>query len=343
MAAHPNRSFFYGQILQNHAWDTGMSSTPNRTLPPLNPLKAFEAAARHASLTVAAEELNVSQVAVSRQVKVLEEYMGVTLIRRLNRGIELTREGLYLFEGVAKAFEDIENATKHVSRRGQRNVLAIQSYVTFSRGWLMPRLKDLHKEHPRIEVRLSSSPEPADFDTDNLDAAIRGGDGNWPGLHAEKLADMELVPVCSPSFLAANPLNRVDDLAKVKLLHSMARPKDWSAWLGAAGASFTPKNRLLFENSSLAYEGALMDLGVAIANLHFVQDQLRAGTLIAPFKQGFKTGESYYLTWPIDEPPSSPLLKFLDWVRSQISQGNALPVAGDCAQAEDDAGKVTGA
>ncbi len=300
-----------------------MTSIPNRTLPPLNPLKAFEAAARHNSLTVAADELNVSQVAVSRQVKVLEDYMDVILIRRLNRGIELTKEGARLYEGVTKAFQDIENATKRVSRRGQRNILAIQSYVTFSRGWLMPRLSDFHNEHPRIEVRLSSSPEPADFETDNLDAAIRGGDGNWPGLHAEKLADMELFPVCSPSFLAANPLKNVDDLSKVKLLHSMARPRDWSMWLDSAGATFTPKNRLLFENSSLAYEGALMDLGVAIANIHFVQDRLRLGTLVMPFEHGFRTGESYYLTWPAGEKPSSPLLNFLDWIKSQISQSEA--------------------
>ncbi len=300
-----------------------MPSIPNRTLPPLNPLKAFEAAARHNNLTMAAEELNVSQVAVSRQVRVLEDYMGITLFRRLNRGIELTREGADLFRGVARAFQDIEDATKSVSRRGQRNILAIQSYVTFSRGWLMPRLADFHKAHPLIEVRLSSSHDVADFDTDNLDAAIRGGDGNWHCIHAEKLADMELIPVCSPSFLAAHPLNRVSDLANVKLLHSMARPKDWPTWLESAGARFTPKNRLVFENSSLAYEGALMDLGVAIANRHFVEIQLRAGTLVAPFEHRCRTGESYYLTWPMDQAPSSPLLKFLDWIRVHFDPDDA--------------------
>lgn len=306
-----------------------MTATTSRTLPPLNPLKAFEAAARHRSLTSAADELNVSQVAVSRQVRVLEDYMGVTLFRRLNRGIELTREGVLLYNGVTTAFQNIEDATKHVSRRGQRNILAIQSYVTFSHGWLMPRLNNFHKAHPRIEVRLSSSSEAADFDTDNLDAAIRGGEGSWPGLHAEKLADMELVPVCSPAFLAANPMSLVGDLSKVKLLYSMARPHDWPRWLASAKAGFTPKNRLLFENSSLAYEGALMDLGVAIANRHFVQSRLDLGTLVTPFEHSCGTGESYFLTWPKDTPPSSPLLKFLDWIRSEISAEamRALPVA----------------
>jgi LysR family transcriptional regulator, glycine cleavage system transcriptional activator len=296
-------------------------TTPNRVLPPMNPLKAFEAAARHNSLTVAADELNVSQVAVSRQVRVLEDYLGVTLFRRLNRGIELTKEGIALYAGVANAFQSIETATRQVSRRGQRNILAIRSYVTFSHRWLMPRLSAFHDEHPRVEVRISSAPDATNFDTDNLDAAIRGGDGNWPELHAEKLADMELIPVCSPAFLAAHPMNRVEDLAKVKLLHSMARPHDWRSWLRSAHATFDPKNRLLFENSSLAYEGAMMDLGIAIANRHFVQHQLKNGSLVTPFAQGCKTGESYYLTWPKDEEPSAPLLKFLAWIRKQIADG----------------------
>ncbi|MGO4852355.1 transcriptional regulator GcvA [Phaeovulum sp. W22_SRMD_FR3] len=298
-------------------------NTPNRVLPPMNPLKAFEAAARHNSLTVAAEELNVSQVAVSRQVRVLEEYLGVILFKRLNRGLELTREGVTLYAGVANAFQAIENTTRQVSRRGQRNILAIRSYVTFSHRWLMPRLNDFHEEHPRIEVRLSSSPDATNFDTDNLDAAIRGGDGNWPGLHVEKLADMELIPVCSPAFLAAHPIGRIEDLAKVKLLHSMARPHDWQSWLTSRNARIEMKNRLLFENSSLAYEGALMDMGVAIANRHFVQQQLKSGALLTPFAEGCRTGESYYLTWEKDETPSPPLLKFLAWIRKHISESAA--------------------
>lgn len=296
-----------------------MIATPTRTLPPLNPLKAFEAAARHKSLTVAADELNVSQVAVSRQVRVLEDYLGVILFRRQNRGIELTREGALLFEGIERGFQDIEAATRRVSRRGQRNILAIQSYVTLSHRWLMPRLHDFHHRYPRIEVRLSSSPEPADFETGNLDAAIRGGDGSWPDLHAEKLADMELIPVCSPAFFQDHPLTQVDQLEKMKLLCSAARPHDWPSWLKSANASFEPKNKMVFENSSLACEGALMDLGIAIANRHFVQRQLNAGTLVAPFEHGCRTGESYYLTWPKDRTPSKPLLNFLSWIRTQIT------------------------
>jgi LysR family glycine cleavage system transcriptional activator len=138
------------------------------TIPPLNPLRTFEAAARLSSLTHAAEELNVSQVAVSRQVKVLEDYLGVVLFKRLHRGIELTEEGRQLYEGVTRAFIEIGNAARRVSRRGRRDILAIQSYTTFSQRWLIPRLTQFHETFPRIEVRLSSSIAPVDFETQTL-------------------------------------------------------------------------------------------------------------------------------------------------------------------------------
>lgn len=287
-------------------------------LPPLNPLKAFEAAARHQSLTLAAEEMNVSQVAVSRQVRVLEEYLNVVLFRRLHRGIELTREGATLYEGITHAFQDIERATRQVSRRGKRNILAIQSYTTFSQRWLIPRLNEFYDAHPRIEVRLSASTAPVDFETQNLDAAIRSGCGDWEDLHSEKLVDIDLIPVCSPSFLATRQITAPGDLRDLRLLHSMARPNDWASWLAAVGAGFQPSGRIQFENSALAYEAALLDMGLAIAVRPFVQRQLHYGNLVAPIAQSCRTAEGYYITWPKKRSPSPPLLKFLDWIRSQL-------------------------
>jgi LysR family glycine cleavage system transcriptional activator len=286
--------------------------------PPLNPLRTFEVAARLCSLTLAAEELNVSQVAVSRQVKVLEEYLGVILFRRLHRGIELTDEGRLLFEGVNRAFNDISNATRRVSRRGRRDILAIQSYTTFSQRWLIPRLTHFHDAHPKIEIRLSSSIAPVDFETQNLDAAIRAGKGDWHGLHCEKLVDIELVPICSPAFQRQHNLRHPDDLRRVRLLHSMARPTDWQAWIKRAGANVDPTPGIRFESSALAYEAAAMDSGVALAVKVFVKRQLQNGSLIAPFDQVCFSGEGYFLTWPKTVPPSPTLKKFLDWMRDTI-------------------------
>ncbi len=288
------------------------------SLPPLNPLKAFEAAARHCSLTLAAEEMNVSQVAISRQVKVLEDYFEVTLFRRMHRGIELTEEGKHLYEGITKAFLDISNAARRVSRRGRRDILAIQSYTTFSQRWLIPRLTDFHDKHPQIEVRLSSSTAPVDFTTQNLDAAIRSGCGKWEDLNFEKLADMELIPICSPKLKQCANLESIDQLANVRLLHSMARPNDWASWLSHVDANIDPKPGIRFENSALAYEAASLDIGVAIAIKKFVQHHIQSGSIIAPFPQAHKIAESYYITWPKTRTPSKPLQKFLNWLRESM-------------------------
>lgn len=299
----------------------------NQQLPPLNPLKAFESAARLSSLTLAAEELNVSQVAVSRQVKVLEQYFGLVLFKRLHRGIELTREGQQLYEGITGAFENIATAARAVSRRGRRDILSIQSYTTFSQKWLIPRLAEFHTANSRIEVRLSSSTAPVDFEAQNLDAAIRSGKGDWPGLHAELLAEIELMPVCSPSFAQTIELKSLDDLAKARLLHSMARPNDWASWLSGVGCLMEQKPGIKFENSALAYEAALMDIGVAIGMTVLVQRQLQSGALIAPYTQTCKNGEGYYLTWPKNQKPSQPLIRFLTWIREQMAVGkNATSV-----------------
>ncbi|OJH43328.1 transcriptional regulator GcvA [Paracoccus sp. SM22M-07] len=288
-------------------------------LPPLNPLKAFEAAARLSSLTLAAEELNVSQVAVSRQVRVLEEYLDVALFRRLHRGIEVTREGQQLYEGVTQAFQDIAVAARLVSRRGRRDILSIQSYTTFSQRWLIPRLGQFHDSHPRIEVRLSSSTAPVDFNAQNLDAAIRSGRGDWPDLYSEKLVDIELTPVCSPLLHSNAQLRMPQDLAKVRLLHSMARPGDWAAWIAKSKAKVDSAPGLRFENSALAYEAALLDIGTAIAVKPFVQRQLQNGSLVAPFDLTLNTGEAYYITWPRNVSPSGPLMKFLTWIKEQMA------------------------
>lgn len=293
-------------------------------IPPLNPLRTFEAAARLSSLTQAAEELNVSQVAVSRQVKVLEEYLGVVLFKRLHRGIELTDEGRQLYEGVTRAFVEIGNAARRVSRRGRRDILAIQSYTTFSQRWLIPRLTQFHEAFPRIEVRLSSSTAPVDFETQNLDAAIRAGKGNWPDLHSEKLVDVELIPICSPAFQEAHKLTSPDDLSRVRLLHSMARPTDWAAWLKRVGSTVDPSPGIRFESSALAYEAASLDIGVAIATKVFVKRHLQAGSFVAPFDMTCYSGEGYYLTWPKNVTPSLPLQKFLSWMREQIDKDEVL-------------------
>jgi len=293
-------------------------------IPPLNPLRTFEAAARLCSLTSAADELNVSQVAVSRQVRVLEEYLGVALFRRFHRGIELTREGEILYKGIASAFQDISNAARQVSRRGRRDVLSIQSYTTFSQRWLIPRLANFHEAHENIEIRLSSSTIPVDFETQNLDAAICSGRGDWPHLHSEKLVDIELVPICSPALAESANLETPADLSRVGLLHSMARPNDWASWFSQVKCKGNATQGIRFENSALAYEAASMGMGVAIAVKVFVERQISSGHFVTPFEDVCKTGEGYYLTWPKNVEPSHTLLTFLSWMQKTLSSEQSL-------------------
>lgn len=291
-------------------------------LPPLNPLKAFESAARLLSLTAAAEDLNVSQVAVSRQVKVLEDYFGVALFKRLHRGIELTAEGKELYEGVHDAFQEISEAARKVSRRGRREILSIQSYTTFSQRWLIPRLADFHKKFETTEVRLSSSLSPVNFEVQNIDAAIKSGFGDWPELHAEKLVDIELVPVCSPEFLETNQLESPEDLKKITLLHSMARNHDWEGWFKFMGMKMGSHKGISFDNSSSAYEAATMGMGVALAVKVFVEALIEKGDLVVPFSESYMTGESYYLIWSNKMAPSYTLLNFLEWIRESMGKNS---------------------
>jgi LysR family glycine cleavage system transcriptional activator len=286
-------------------------------LPPMNPLKAFEAAARLGGLTAAAKELGVSQVAVSRQVRVLEEYLGVLLFHRSHRRIQLTREGKQLYDGISGAFEHINAAVLRVSRRGRKDILAIQSYTTFSQRWLIPRLPIFHAENPQIEVRLTSSTLPVDFSTQNLDAAVRSGRGKWGGLYADRLAAIELVPVCNRSLL--KEISSPGDLSRITLLHSISRPNDWSTWLRESGIKIDASRGLKFENSALAYEAALQGIGCAIGIKVLVDRPLSAGTLVAPFKQTVRLDEGYYLTWPKGVKPSATLRKFHGWLRAQRS------------------------
>lgn len=295
-----------------------------QTLPPLNPLKAFEAAARHESLTLGAAELGVSQVAISRQVRALEAYLAVPLFKRSHRRIALTAEGRQLLRAASRAFDEIGGAVAALSRRrSRRNILSIQAYTTFAQRWLIPRLTLFREEYPDIELRITTSLAPVDFSQQNIDAAIRSGSGHGPGTGADLLATRNLVPVCSPSLLrGARPLQHPADLRHHTLLHSLSRPHDWSAWLAAAGIDDRTMPRgLKFENSALAYEAALQGIGVAIGIRVLVEQNLRDGVLVTPIPITHTLPGGYHLIWPSDIRPSPALRRFHGWLRRQMPAG----------------------
>jgi len=294
-----------------------------RTGVPLNSLRAFEAAGRHMSFTVAAEELSVTQVAVSRQVRVLEDYLEVPLFERGHRSVCLTEDGKRLLTVVSRAIEDVDSVISSISMRGRRDVLALQAYTAFAQKWLIPRLSDFHQRYPKIEVRLTASLQPVNFERQNIHAAIRSGNGTFEDCYSALIVPIELQPVCSPRLLKAGTLKGPEDLAKQTLLHSLARRNDWSDWLRSTGVkSVDADHGIKFENSAMSYEAAVQGIGVAMGMRVLVETYLRSGELVAPFDHVLTLNDGYYLIWPRNRQETPALRTFRAWLSEYSRSAN---------------------
>lgn len=296
-------------------------------LPPLNALRAFEAAARHLSITLAAEELHVTPGAVSRQIKLLEETLGLQLLHRGHRQITLTRPGAEYHRAVTKTIDALREATRRIKRRAtaQRKQLRVRAYTTFAMRWLIPRLSAFHAAHPDVEVLLTASLEDVNFQREDLDAAIRLGAGRWPGVTAHRLVDNILSPVCTPA-LRNGPvkLRKPADLKHFTLLHSIARPDDWAHWLEAAGVAgeVDAASGMTYQSSSMAYIAALENQGLVMAQMFLVQDDLKTGKLVLPFKKTVDMGDyTYYLIQPAGRAESAPMQQFRGWLLEEFARG----------------------
>ncbi len=295
--------------------------TPDMSsLPPLSALRAFEVAARHASFTKAAEELCVTQSAISRQIRTLEDMLGVLLFERRHRAVVLTSEGENYRREVSAVFAQLDRATRRLSRRHEREVLNIRAYTTFAMRWLIPRLTRFHRLYPDIRVHLTASLQPLDFTSSEIHGAVRAGFGEWP-CRADRLCETYISPVCTPELRhGAEPLRVPLDLAHVTLLHSLGRPTDWSVWFGAVGMPEIDLNSgHHFESSSMAYQAAHLGLGVAIGQKFLVDDDLKTGLLVMPFDLMVHLKETYYF---LSSPSyvGMPMLEaFREWILVEAS------------------------
>ncbi|MGY2284503.1 LysR substrate-binding domain-containing protein [Pseudomonas gingeri] len=286
-----------------------------RPLPPLNPLKAFEATGRSLSVTRAADELYVTPAAVSRQIKALEDYLSVQLFKRMPNGLELTPAGARYLADIVPLFNSLRESTNAiVGGSSRRQLLKIRAPATFSVRWLIPRLAGFHIAHPAIDVQLTTSPALLDFEHEELDGGIQLGCGEWPNTGTQLLTPNELLPVVGAGF--APDLRSPEQLADQVLLHSLARLDDWALWLREAGAAqVNPYRGMRYETSLLSYQAAIEGHGVAIAQKSLVINELESGLLRAPFelvinRQSF----SYYFAWPLNKPESSALIAFREWL-----------------------------
>jgi LysR family transcriptional regulator of beta-lactamase len=277
---------------------------------PLNALRAFEAAARHLNFTRAAIELCVSQGAVSHQVAALEQRLGTPLFRRLPRGLALTDEGLALVPAVADAFDRI-GATLDLYADGRlREVLNVGAVGTFAAGWLLRRLDDFSRDHPRIDLRLMTNNNRVDLAGEGLDFAIRFGDGAWHGIHAEPILEAPLAPLCTPAI--AERLTEPAALARETLLRSY-RADEWPRWFELAGAACPSLRGPVFDSSLGMVAAALTGIGVALAPPAMFADDLIAGRLVQPFGIEILTGR-YWLTRLMSRRDTPAMAAFRQWL-----------------------------
>lgn len=289
---------------------------PVPKLPPLNAVRAFDAAARQLSFKEAGAELSVTPGAISRQIELLEQHLGVRLFERLHRQVELTASGRFFLNEIGPALLRIANASANLSVENE-NVLRIKLPPTFAIRWFVPRLARFHAMNPNISVQVTTSHDPVDFEREQVDAAIYWGQQIARGLNGFRLLGETLVPVCSPALLGAAGSATIDsrDLARQVLLHSFRRPDDWRRWFIAAGLGDIELYRLLvFENSSLTYQGAIDGLGIALAQLSFVQEDLNIGRLVVANPLQVETDSSYFLTYPRERSHLRRIKALEEWM-----------------------------
>jgi LysR family glycine cleavage system transcriptional activator len=295
-------------------------------LPSLNALRAFETAARHLSLTRAADELHVTPAAVSHQIKALESDLGTQLFRRVGRDLYLTDAAQAALPALRAAFDNLATATRRLREANDGHIITVSAAPSFASSWLLPRLERFREVHPEFDVRLDASARLVDFARDSVDIAVRYGSGDWPGLDVTPLFDDVIFPVCNPALRDGRPpLRTPDDLARHRLLHyewqtETGTHPDWKMWLMAAGATRVDPNRgPRFTALGMAVQAAVEGHGVALGSHAICQGHLAAGRLVKPFDFEMKLEFSYFVAVPPGNLGRRPVAAFRDWLLAEAS------------------------
>jgi LysR family transcriptional regulator, glycine cleavage system transcriptional activator len=291
-----------------------------RRLPPLNALKAFEAAARHESFTRAAEELFVTQGAVSHQVKALEVELGVKLFNRERQRLVITEAGRQYLTTLRDAFDRIALGTERLLQRQSSGALTVSTSPDFAAKWLVNRLGRFAEEHPSIDLRVSATLHHVDFAREDVDLAVRHGDGNWPGLEAVRMSPEELFAVCSPKLLAGRArLKKPADILKLPLLHLNDR-RGWSRWLEAAGVAHSELTQgPILNRDSMVIDAAVDGQGVVLTRTTLAAWDLINGRLVRPFAVTLRTTKNYWIVCPKATASLPKVALFRDWLLSEAA------------------------
>ncbi|MEP7703585.1 transcriptional regulator GcvA [Paraglaciecola sp. 25GB23A] len=291
----------------------------NRRLPPLNSLKTFEAAARHLSFTRAADELFVTQAAVSHQVKALEDFLSMKLFLRRNRSLLLTEEGQSYYLDLKDIFRSIQDATERLLAKGAKGALTVALPPSFAIQWLVPRISRFSQQNPDIDVRIKAVDFDEGFLSDDVDVAIYYGKGKWSGVVADKLHTEYLTPMCSPLLFQGNkPLTKLDDLRHHVLLHDSSRDA-WKGWLRQFNVLGVNVNHgPIFSHSMLVLQAAALGQGIALGHSVLARPEVESGRLVCPFEEKQITNNAYYFVCHQSQAELGKIAAFRQWLIQQV-------------------------
>lgn len=298
-------------------------------LPPLNAIRAFEASARQLSFTKAAEELFVTQAAISHQIKALEDNLGIKLFMRKNRSLLLTEEGQSYYLDIKDVFNALHDATERLLARGEKGAITVSLQPSFAIQWLVPRLNTFNLLHPDIDVRIKAVDQPENSLTEDVDLAIYYGRGRWKGIHAEQLHTEYLIPVCSPLLLEGKkPLNCIEDLANHTLLHDTSR-RDWKRWFKHVDVKGGNVNHgPIFSHSAMVLQAAIHAQGVALAHSVLAKPDIDSGRLVCPFKEVLISKNSYYIVCREQQLELGKITAFREWVLQTVADEQTIIAEG---------------
>lgn len=294
-----------------------------KRLPPLNPLRAFEAAARQGSLTRAAGELNVTHGAISHQIKALEASLSVRLFERVGQRLKLTAHGAELLPAVSSAFDDIAAATARMTRPTSSGALSVSCVPALLSFWLIPRLGSFTAQFPEIRLTLDASNDPQAIRSPDIDVAILYGDGNWTDCWVKRWSHLDLFPVISPTLMNNRPIRTIRDLGSHVMLHA-DDGREWHTWLAAADAldlSRGPQHHLC--DARLGIEAAMHGHGVALGDTMTAAALLARGQLVAPFNLAVPAADAFHVACRNDLRAAPIVGVFIDWLFAQLEEDDA--------------------
>lgn len=287
---------------------------PRRFLPSVSSLLALEAVDRLGTATAAADELALTHSAVSRQLKALQEQIGVTLVKREGNGLILTSAGIEYAASIRDYLQYLARASLRIRAAGERSSLNLAVLPAFGTHWLLPRLSQFSEENPDTIINFGTRLAPFDFTREPFDAAIHFGAADWPGANHLELASESMIPACSPTLIPAGPVEP-SELLSLPLLHLESRPGAWEDWFAGHGCSAGHLRGMLFDQFAQMAEAAALGFGVALLPRFIAEAEFRSGRLRPAAAEFTSVDGAYYIVWPQICTPSRPLDKLLRWLQ----------------------------